>query len=39
MTKIDRTPDKTDFEHVTDWVFDIDNTLYPHHVNLFAQID
>ncbi|MGR9551610.1 pyrimidine 5'-nucleotidase [Rhizobium leguminosarum] len=39
MTKIDRTPDKSDFEHVTDWVFDLDNTLYPHHVNLFAQID
>lgn len=27
------------FEHVTDWVFDLDNTLYPHHTNLFAQID
>ncbi|MBX5160916.1 pyrimidine 5'-nucleotidase [Rhizobium sp. NZLR3b] len=39
MTKIDRTPDKADFAHVTDWVFDLDNTLYPHHVNLFAQID
>lgn len=21
------------------WVFDLDNTLYPHHSNLFAQID
>ncbi len=39
MTKIDRTPTKNDFEHVTEWVFDLDNTLYPHHVNLFAQID
>jgi putative hydrolase of the HAD superfamily len=27
------------FAHVTDWVFDLDNTLYPHHSNLFAQID
>jgi putative hydrolase of the HAD superfamily len=29
----------TRFNHVTDWVFDLDNTLYPHHSNLFAQID
>ena len=27
------------FAHVTDWVFDLDNTLYPHHSNLFGQID
>ena len=27
------------FAHVTDWVFDLDNTLYPHHSNLFSQID
>ncbi|MEQ9247574.1 MAG: pyrimidine 5'-nucleotidase, partial [Nitratireductor sp.] len=27
------------FSHVTDWVFDLDNTLYPHHSNLFSQID
>jgi putative hydrolase of the HAD superfamily len=27
------------FTHVTDWVFDLDNTLYPHHSNLFSQID
>ncbi|MCF3639166.1 pyrimidine 5'-nucleotidase [Rhizobium sp. TRM95111] len=32
-------PDKSDFAHVRDWVFDLDNTLYPHHVDLFAQID
>ncbi|MBK8455839.1 MAG: pyrimidine 5'-nucleotidase [Phyllobacteriaceae bacterium] len=32
-------PDPTRFAHVTDWVFDLDNTLYPHHTNLFAQID
>ena len=32
-------PEKSDFAHVRDWVFDLDNTLYPHHVDLFAQID
>ncbi len=33
------SPDPTRFAHVRDWVFDLDNTLYPHHTNLFAQID
>ena len=28
-----------DFTHVTNWIFDLDNTLYPHEVDLFAQID
>ena len=32
-------PDLSRFAHVTDWVFDLDNTLYPHHSNLFSQID
>jgi putative hydrolase of the HAD superfamily len=32
-------PDTARFTHVTDWVFDLDNTLYPHHSNLFSQID
>jgi len=32
-------PDSARFSHVTDWVFDLDNTLYPHHSNLFSQID
>lgn len=32
-------PDPARFAHVKDWVFDLDNTLYPHHTNLFAQID
>lgn len=27
------------FDHITDWVFDLDNTLYPRECNLFAQID
>ena len=36
MTKL---PDPGRFAHVTDWVFDLDNTLYPHRSNLFSQID
>ena len=28
-----------DFHHVTEWIFDLDNTLYPRHANLMAQID
>ncbi len=27
------------FSHVSDWIFDLDNTLYPRRCNLFAQID
>ncbi|PRD43455.1 pyrimidine 5'-nucleotidase [Phyllobacterium phragmitis] len=33
------TPDAHTFAHITDWVFDLDNTLYPHASNLFSQID
>ncbi|EKF41185.1 hydrolase [Nitratireductor indicus C115] len=32
-------PSRERFAHITDWVFDLDNTLYPHHTNLFSQID
>lgn len=32
-------PDPKRFESIRDWVFDLDNTLYPHHSNLFSQID
>ncbi|MFP5077705.1 pyrimidine 5'-nucleotidase [Rhizobium sp. YIM 134829] len=39
MASIERLPSAQDFAHVTDWVFDLDNTLYPHHVDLFSQID
>src|ERR1700754_3157852 len=39
MTQTRTTPDKADFADIRDWVFDLDNTLYPHHVDLFAQID
>ena len=27
------------FAHVTQWVFDLDNTLYPQHMRLFDQIE
>jgi putative hydrolase of the HAD superfamily len=27
------------FGQVETWVFDLDNTLYPHHVNLWQQVD
>jgi len=27
------------FTHTEAWVFDLDNTLYPHHVNLWQQVD
>ena len=30
---------KSAFGSVTEWVFDLDNTLYPRHCDLFAQID
>jgi putative hydrolase of the HAD superfamily len=30
---------KRTFDHVDSWVFDLDNTLYPHHVNLWQQVD
>ncbi|MCA1968911.1 MAG: pyrimidine 5'-nucleotidase [Rhizobium sp.] len=39
MTDKALLPHRDDFAHVRDWVFDLDNTLYPHHINLFAQID
>jgi putative hydrolase of the HAD superfamily len=28
-----------DFREVDTWVFDLDNTLYPHHLNLWQQVD
>src|SRR3982075_4538779 len=27
------------FTHIDTWVFGLDNTLYPHHVNLWQQVD
>ena len=32
-------PATGDFDGIRDWVFDLDNTLYPHHSDLFSQID
>ncbi|GLQ05447.1 pyrimidine 5'-nucleotidase [Sneathiella chinensis] len=29
----------SEFEDINVWIFDLDNTLYPSHSNLFAQID
>jgi len=40
MTVIDRKQQlQMSFAGVTEWVFDLDNTLYPRHCDLFAQID
>jgi putative hydrolase of the HAD superfamily len=33
------TESKRGFGHIDTWVFDLDNTLYPHHVNLWQQVD
>jgi putative hydrolase of the HAD superfamily len=33
------TNKKRAFSQVDTWVFDLDNTLYPHHVNLWQQVD
>jgi len=30
---------RPDLSHITNWVFDLDNTLYPRESNLFAQVD
>ncbi|MFD1744789.1 pyrimidine 5'-nucleotidase [Rhizobium helianthi] len=39
MLKLNNAPEPAEFAHIRDWVFDLDNTLYPHHINLFSQID
>jgi putative hydrolase of the HAD superfamily len=31
--------DLSEFARVETWVFDLDNTLYPHHLNLWHQVD
>jgi putative hydrolase of the HAD superfamily len=38
MNELSSAPIRS-LSHVTDWVFDLDNTLYPRECNLFAQID
>ena len=35
----DATPDLRPFAIVDAWIFDLDNTLYPRHTNLFGQVD
>jgi putative hydrolase of the HAD superfamily len=35
----DRGSDHRGFGQVETWVFDLDNTLYPHHLNLWHQVD
>ena len=32
-------PTSRGFSNVETWVFDLDNTLYPHHLNLWQQVD
>jgi putative hydrolase of the HAD superfamily len=32
-------PTPPDFGGIETWVFDLDNTLYPHHLNLWQQVD
>jgi len=39
MTAKPSRPDPIDFANVTEWVFDLDNTLYPRRADLFSQID
>jgi putative hydrolase of the HAD superfamily len=39
MTAAPSPPATRGFVHVDTWVFDLDNTLYPHHLNLWQQVD
>jgi putative hydrolase of the HAD superfamily len=32
-------PRSANFKTVETWIFDLDNTLYPHHLNLWQQVD
>jgi putative hydrolase of the HAD superfamily len=36
---VNSRPTARSFHHIDTWVFDLDNTLYPHHVNLWEQVD
>jgi putative hydrolase of the HAD superfamily len=38
-SKISMPASPRGFGHIETWVFDLDNTLYPHHVNLWQQVD
>ena len=35
----DAPAQRRDFAEIDTWVFDLDNTLYPHHLNLWHQVD
>jgi putative hydrolase of the HAD superfamily len=39
MTAAPAPPIPRGFSQVDTWVFDLDNTLYPHHLNLWQQVD
>jgi putative hydrolase of the HAD superfamily len=39
MTEQSSQKQQRNFTHIETWVFDLDNTLYPHHVNLWQQVD
>jgi putative hydrolase of the HAD superfamily len=39
MTVAAAPPIPRGFSQVDTWVFDLDNTLYPHHLNLWQQVD
>ena len=39
MTDKPIRPAPREFSHIETWVFDLDNTLYPHHLNLWHQVD
>jgi putative hydrolase of the HAD superfamily len=39
MTELSRRQPPRAFHHVETWVFDLDNTLYSHHLNLWQQVD
>lgn len=39
MSGDEKNQASVDLAHVRDWVFDLDNTIYPAHCDLFAQID
>lgn len=34
-----RAAKHSDFKKIETWIFDLDNTLYPHHLNLWQQVD
>jgi putative hydrolase of the HAD superfamily len=36
---MNQQPKWQDFEEIETWIFDLDNTLYPAHSNLFSKID